>query len=595
MNRHFLSAIISRANWWVILFTLAIGLVMSSVIPPLQSPDETDHVRRAYLLSRGDFLLKTPVGMASGGMIDTGLEAYVVANHPSQRLNGKYSADEVERFRTIRWTGVRKFSPSPGTGYYFPLVYLPQALGLATGQWLDLTVERSYFLARFACLVSVAILLSAAFSLWSTSPFAIALLLIPMSVFQFSSASLDGVSTALSIFAVATFQRLTSSRHRADPLLFCLLAISVGLLATSRVHLTPLLALLLVVCFQWKSRLVFLAFIATLALVVAWTLIAMLTTVDTRVVVGLPTSSVALFYLTNPLRFFEVVGATLSGDRPTIYRDTFIGLLGWLAVRFTPKAYDFLFVCLALAGLLSISYKKPAAGWMPQIVLVLSALSSVFIIFFALLVTWNPHPASVIEGVQGRYFLVPVIMVAYATSGDLELTHGWPRKGALVLVGLIGAFTLFSMPRVLIEWYYLGLAQPSHSAGALRPSTPLDAMNPITLFMRPDAPDHSEPLDRIGILFGTYARSNSGSAELVLESSDGRTLTVPFDLARLADNSYHFFTLDSKPYSSGSVVSGTGGGVSLWESHGVGGVIATCLIREYANGRTTTTPGCPGQ
>jgi len=34
--------------------------------------------------------------------------------------------------------------------------------------------------------------------------------------------------------------------------------------------------------------------------------------------------------------------------------------------------------------------------------------------FLWMLVAWTKHPALTIQGVQGRYFLVPVIMAAYA-------------------------------------------------------------------------------------------------------------------------------------------------------------------------------------
>ena len=35
-----------------------------------------------------------------------------------------------------------------------------------------------------------------------------------------------------------------------------------------------------------------------------------------------------------------------------------------------------------------------------------------------MLVTWTPHPASVVKGVQGRYFVVPAILLGYAASGS---------------------------------------------------------------------------------------------------------------------------------------------------------------------------------
>src|SRR5690349_6541565 len=54
----------------VSLFVLA--RLFGSLVPPLQSPDEFNHLKRAYLLSQGE-ILATTVGDVTGGNVDTGL------------------------------------------------------------------------------------------------------------------------------------------------------------------------------------------------------------------------------------------------------------------------------------------------------------------------------------------------------------------------------------------------------------------------------------------------------------------------------------------------------------------------------------------
>ena len=44
---------------WVLAITLLLGSVLSAIIPPGKSPDEADHMVRAYLLSQGHVFLKT--------------------------------------------------------------------------------------------------------------------------------------------------------------------------------------------------------------------------------------------------------------------------------------------------------------------------------------------------------------------------------------------------------------------------------------------------------------------------------------------------------------------------------------------------------
>jgi uncharacterized membrane protein len=595
LQKHTFMSASTNVSLWMILLILVVGSFFSALIPPFQSPDEPAHVMRAYLLSKGSIILDAPAGNNSGGMIDSGLVSYfdvyeILKFKPDRKL----SADEIDSAKFIKWTGIKEYRSVPAASY-FPIIYMPQAVGVTIGEILGLTIDTSYLIARSMALLSISLILFAAFKIYPVNPLTIALLILPMSVFQFSSASLDGVSTALAIFSVATFLRLAVEKNNASPWLFYVHTLSIVLVATCRPHLLPLLMLVWVAAFYLpKKKYLYIAAFALL-FVLAWIVIASKTTVDLGAGyrVGASTSSVALFYITNPLAFFHVLIATLSNnDFVRFYGASFLGILGWLDTRFSEDAYKFLFLCTILIGLLSVSVKNLKTEWFPRLVLLVSALTSILLIFFALLITWNHHPARVIEGVQGRYFLVPAIMVAYAISGGLNLSDGVFRKIALLLVILLGAFTIFSMPRLLIERYYLGIEKPEQISIEVRPSPPLNKDTPIILFMSKSHAKNLQPLKCIGVQFGTYVRQNAGRAELRLTTVDGHTLSLPFDLTDLADNQYKYFELDSMPYATGQIVFLTGGGVSTWEAHAKNGSVETCLIFEYANGVRRYTRGC---
>ena len=56
-----------------IVVLLLSAVFTTAIIPPFQSPDEFDHIKRAYLLSKAEVILDAPDdGGWSGGMIDTG-------------------------------------------------------------------------------------------------------------------------------------------------------------------------------------------------------------------------------------------------------------------------------------------------------------------------------------------------------------------------------------------------------------------------------------------------------------------------------------------------------------------------------------------
>lgn len=137
-----------------------------------------------------------------------------------------------------------------------------------------------------------------------------------------------------------------------------------------------------------------------------------------------------------------------------------------------------------------------------------------------------------------------------------------------------------------------GIADPK-DLYKTQPSSQLNINNTIKLLMTPRHQKEQTGLKRIGVKFGTYARKNPGDAELRLKGPDGAEFVQRFSLPDLADNQYRYFDLDSKRYTSGEIVSITGGGVSTWESHNENGGVNTCISYEYTNRKRRFTPGCP--
>ena len=198
----------------------------SVLIPPFQSPDEIAHINRAYLLSKGEILLKS----AFNHPIDSGLGAYMssyysLTRSPKKRL----SSHEIRSAKHITWTGVEERN-GVASASYFPLIYMPQAIGLAIGEKSGLTIDVSYRLARLLALLSIAFLLFVSFNIYPTNPFVVGMLILPMSIFQFASASLDGISTALSVFSIAAFMRISNDKEKASSWLFYTLTIGITLL-----------------------------------------------------------------------------------------------------------------------------------------------------------------------------------------------------------------------------------------------------------------------------------------------------------------------------------------------------------------------------
>ncbi len=433
----------SAASLWLLALIALSSLLLSVLVPPFQSPDEFYHIKRAYLLSRGHLLLQAPPGEASGGAVDTGLLAYMdpfeaLPFKPEQKVTGAL----LKQAGSLRWSREERFSPAPGTGYYLPLAYLPQAVALAVGRHAGLSIDVSYRAARLLSLLTVLALAGLAMRLFPMPPVAIGLLALPMTLFQLSSATLDPVAYALTLLALACFLHASRARAATRPAVLVAFSVAVLIVITCRVHLFPLVLLFLPLWRMTGRRAVLWAGLAVCALGLAWTLWAMHATVDTRVVIGARPGTVLLYYLTNPGTLPPLIGDTLTKYQAT-YVETFLGRLGWLDAGFSERQHAWLGGGLLLLAVGSIGpfwrWRSSEIGW--RLLLLACSIACVALIFVAMLVAWNPHPARIIDGVQGRYFWAPALMACLALAPPADETGRLHRR---VFMGLQLAFIAFS-------------------------------------------------------------------------------------------------------------------------------------------------------
>lgn len=392
----------------------------------MQSPDENQHIARAYLLAQGEWSLKAPSGKMSGGMVDAGLDEYIrqymlLAGKPTFRLT------EAERnhLGQLVWQGdkTQHFFEMPGTGYYLPLVYFPHALGLKVSQAMDLRIHTSYQLTRIVILGFSMALIIWAFLMLPQGTGVLSILLLPMTVFQLILPTLDGFTTALAMVIVALFARLSqSSEIRSGSWgLQGMMALCLLLVVTSRIHLLPMTLLPFVL--SWRRRnLAYAAWgLMVLVCTAVWLAIALTSTVDTRIPRDHTTADIFLHYCTAPWDFFAVFAKTwMNTDLRNFYWRSLIGILGWLDAPLPGNFYLWIGIGLLIGMIGCISLRHQGNDRLFRITLFFISAASIFLIFFALLITWTPHPAEIIAGVQGRYFVVPALLLGYSLHGFLE-------------------------------------------------------------------------------------------------------------------------------------------------------------------------------
>jgi len=433
------------------------SLVLSAVVPPFQSPDEFDHVERAYALSKGQLLLVSDADHEglSGAWVDDGLLAYMTLHAPlAFEPEAKLAAEARVAASAIGWRGTETFSGAPGTGYYLPVVYLPQAAALAVGRITGASIDASYRAARLAAGFVASLLLFAAFLRWRPSMAVMALLLLPMTLFQWTGAGIDALSIGVAVLALALWReqeaRGTDASLRRLLAVGALLVVVVG----CRFHMAPLLLVPLLMARRFTVRRV-VAGALPLVAIAAWTLWALATTQHPSTA-EMSAGDKVVAYAATPSRLVEVAWTTFT--TPIIvefYGRSFVGVLGWLDTALPSAIYAAWGLLLATAAAWTLAVADwRQARWTHAAGAVL-ALCSALLVPLLLLLMWTPFESPTIDGVQGRYFLLPALALASAVPSQRDGDGGRFIPGVVAGFALLVAlYSLVVTLPVLVARYY---------------------------------------------------------------------------------------------------------------------------------------------
>ena len=437
-------------------FLLALFLIVeaiSALIPPFQSPDEANHLKRAYLFSTGNIFLGSQNGL-TGGNIDVAFLDYIarfgkIHSHYEEKVLRR----DVDSTDELYWSGRREFSDLPNTAYYFPILYSPQALAMFVGRHAGLSVKHTYYLARtFSLIASLSLLFFAARIFPIPLP-VVTLFITPMTLFQLSSASQDAVAFTTTVYAASLFMRSADRRLGFDLRMHIALVLSILSITTTRLNLAPVALLPLVPYLTRRdSSFLFSALVASI-LTFAWDLYG-LVTVHGLTERQMTTAQITIYYIGHIPQLLHVLISTVTNKHLLIwYWEMFIGVLGWHDAplgTWVYVAYGILFAVL-LATCVERNRRRLwsiESSW-----LICTVGLSTFLLFFILLVAWTNHPATVVAGIQGRYFIPLAILLCFSLSArDFS---GFKLKAGLAILFVMTTLSITTMCPALLNRYWV--------------------------------------------------------------------------------------------------------------------------------------------
>lgn len=432
-----------------VLFIVFIIFSYSMIKPLFLSYDEGDHFVRAYSLIQGKVILDTPKELSTGMYINADLARFVVSHGGAHPLNTQFIANNLsgnkEKLGTYSWgTQEEVFYQMPGTNLYFPAIYLPQALGVFIGEVFFDSIYYSYYFAVVLAMLCSLFLLYKANKLYPINMFVWSLLITPLFLMQLYSSSIDALTTTLAIFIVCLFLHLYRFVNNSSWQGFLSLCALLFVLITCRQHLAPLSLLPIILSFKMKSWKKGGVALIMILMILSWMIIASKTTQDLRKENLLTISEILRIYIDDPILWLNKFWNTIT--EPDILMDYWEKFF----IAIYKGNYLVLPLTVVVIGLffLSINLKKNYADKCMCLLFILISLLSFLLIFLALSLGWTPIDSLYILGVQGRYFIVPIILLGFAASAGStprEMKYYSLSKGILLsLVAIMVGYFLVS-------------------------------------------------------------------------------------------------------------------------------------------------------
>lgn len=434
----------------IFICSLVAFIAISSVTPPFMSPDEPHHFSRAYLLTNGVVTLENKDGMKSGGYIDSSLNESLITfkNGHVTKVTQAMMSDIANHF----WGSDKSYKEIPNTAFYFPAVYIPQSMGIFVGRILNLSILDTYQISRVLTFLTCVSIIFYANSIYRIPTLALAVMVMPMMIFQYSATTIDGITTSLAVLMMCLFAKCVTGKQADNRFLILISAIAF-VLVSSRANLIPVLILPFVASYYSKSKFRILAPLASSLLALSWIGLTILITKDGGVNhPGISQGQVIAHYLTHPFEIIKISYNTISDyGRSSFYFKSFVGKLGWLDIWMPNYLYVTAAIAIVALIIMSCSYSKIKKHGVLSVSIVTASLGSVVLIFCALLVQYSSFPTDVIIGIQGRYFAIPAIIFSF-----LLMSESKKRLAvAYTIVTALFVVSLSSMIPAIINRYYM--------------------------------------------------------------------------------------------------------------------------------------------
>ncbi len=406
---------VSALPLWLVycLGVLPVVAFLSLATPPMQVADEDAHFLRAVQLGQGGILAANRPGVLNGLLPGSAVRfARGFDQPPAAGATARWYQDRAG-IRQAGWNSRPVAAFFGNTAIYPPVFYLPAAIAIDASRLCGAGPAGSLQAGRIAQgLVSMA-LAALALAIARRGRLVLFLLLsLPMTLSLFGSCSQEGPMLATAALAAAWLSRRDAGAPGTTAG-WIGIGLLLGLLGAAKL---PSILFGLIPAFIGgacgRRRAGLAATAAALLASLGWLAVGAVPLMGGLQRAGVSPSRQLALVLGHPLHAGLVAVRTLEVFGPTLVREL-VGVLGLLDTVLPASFYAAVLLCLCCAAGAERwplapsppSSRGPGSGWAIAI-LVAGSVAMIFALFY---LVWTPVGGALIEGVQGRYLLPPLL------------------------------------------------------------------------------------------------------------------------------------------------------------------------------------------
>ncbi len=394
-----------------LMIAIPIGIAYSVCIPVGLLPDEENHMRRSYEISYGYLFTSVTEDNLVGRELPRELRMIRLSNSNYKALD--------ENTHTYYGEG-KEFVEFKNTAAYTFICYLPQVIGIVLARIFGAGILIQAYAGRICNLLCYITIMYFAIKIIPFKKLAVMLIaILPISLQEAGSLAADSITNAICTFFVAYVIYLIYSSDKLNKRDYAILTITSILVALVKIIYLPICALMYLIPSNKfdskKKKFIVLTVIFVISCVLNLTWLRFVQHNYLQAYNGAIPSKQLEYIFDDPIRYLLICAREFNVHVEYYVR----GLLGDNLSNFDVNMSSWFQAPLLLLTILTFVFDendKIKINWKTKAYFGLIILAIIALLCTSEYISWNPVGHFMVNGIQSRYFIPILLMIAFVCN-----------------------------------------------------------------------------------------------------------------------------------------------------------------------------------